>query len=249
MKCTPSTAPPWTPTSTIAGHNITVTMSAAIMDFFDIHEDQSPPQSYDIAAEDRSDLFEEPNDPDNDPPSDQETELSVPSDSDSDAGSEVDDAVAEDIEKFTNTFKGISTRFRLINRIGEGTFSTVYKAEDLYYDVYHNDWDLDPPEREASKWSSPPLKKRRTGDGATSMSRPSGRKPQYVAIKKIYVTSSPNRIQNELELLYDLRGCDSVCPLITAFRHQDQVVAVLPYFRHVDFRVRTFSHLCCKCGS
>lgn len=62
------------------------------------------------------------------------------------------------------------------------------------------------------------------------------RRPKYVAIKKIYVTSSPSRILNELELLNDLRGCDSVCPLITAFRHTDQVVAVLPYFRHTDFR-------------
>lgn len=61
-------------------------------------------------------------------------------------------------------------------------------------------------------------------------------RPKYVAIKKIYVTSSPSRILNELELLNDLRGCDSVCPLITAFRHTDQVVAVLPYFRHADFR-------------
>jgi cell division control protein 7 len=62
------------------------------------------------------------------------------------------------------------------------------------------------------------------------------RRPRYVAIKKIYVTSSPSRILNELELLNDLRGFDSVCPLITAFRHTDQVVAVLPYFRHTDFR-------------
>ena len=58
-----------------------------------------------------------------------------------------------------------------------------------------------------------------------------------MAIKKIYVTSSPMRIHNELELLHDLRGQKSVCPLITAFRHHDQVVAVLPYFRHQDFRV------------
>jgi cell division control protein 7 len=62
------------------------------------------------------------------------------------------------------------------------------------------------------------------------------RRPKYVAIKKIYVTSSPSRILNELDLLFDLRGCNSVCPLITAFRSTDQVVAVLPYFRHTDFR-------------
>ena len=48
------------------------------------------------------------------------------------------------------------------------------------------------------------------------------------------------RIQNELELLYDLRGCKAVCPLITACRYQDQVIAVLPHFRHQDFRVPRF---------
>ena len=57
-----------------------------------------------------------------------------------------------------------------------------------------------------------------------------------MAIKKIYVTSSPIRIFNELELLYDLRDSPNVCPLITAFRHLDQVIAVLPYFQHHDFR-------------
>lgn len=62
------------------------------------------------------------------------------------------------------------------------------------------------------------------------------KKPKYVAIKKIYVTSSPFRILNELDLLNDLRGADSICPLITAFRSKDQVVAVLPYFHHTDFR-------------
>jgi cell division control protein 7 len=103
-----------------------------------------------------------------------------------------------------------------------GTFSTVYKAEDLEYNKYDNNWDID--EREDRKWSSPNRRR-----------RPS-RRPHYVAIKKIYVTSSPIRIFNELELLYDLRDSDSVCPLITAFRHTDQVVAVLPYFQHHDFR-------------
>ncbi|KAH0565322.1 hypothetical protein GP486_001283 [Trichoglossum hirsutum] len=147
-----------------------------------------------------------------------------------------DEAVQDDIEKFKNTFKGIAQRFRLINRIGEGTFSTVYKAEDLLYDNYDNQWDIE--QKDVSKWAPPPLKRRRMGDGPMPPTRAHSRnqKPKYVAIKKIYVTSSPIRTQNELELLHDLRGCDSVCPLITAFRYQDQVVAVLPYFKHMDFR-------------
>src|SRR3954463_6686304 len=97
-----------------------------------------------------------------------------------------------------------------------GTFSTVYKAEDLEYNKYNNRWDID--ERENRKWMSPNSRKR------------SSKRPHYVAIKKIYVTSSPIRIFNELDLLHDLRNSDSVCPLITAFRHLDQVVAILPYF-------------------
>lgn len=123
-----------------------------------------------------------------------------------------------------------------------GTFSTVYKAEDLQYDKYYNDWD----DRERDdRETPPPHKKRRVGSAQVSEARPSKalRKPRYVALKKIYVTSSPVRIHNELAILHDLQGCKSVCPLITAFRHLDQVVAVLPYFPHTDFRLQYRSFL------
>ncbi|KAF2232770.1 kinase-like protein [Viridothelium virens] len=138
---------------------------------------------------------------------------------------EIDDYVIEDMQKFQDSFKGITRRYRLINRIGEGTFSTVYKAEDLHYDAYQNDWDVEA--KENAKWSSPSSRRRMFAHR---------QKPHCVAIKKIYATSSPGRILNELELLHDLRDSTSVCPLITAFRHQDQVIAVLPYFQHRDFR-------------
>lgn len=100
----------------------------------------------------------------------------------------------------------------------------MYKAEDLMYNRYVNDWDFD------TFSLRPTFRRRKQGLRQT-------RRPKYVAIKKIYVTSSPARIQNELELLHDLSGSPDVVPLITAFRHQDQVVAILPYFKHVDFRV------------
>ncbi|KAI5790369.1 kinase-like domain-containing protein [Pyronema domesticum] len=133
--------------------------------------------------------------------------------SEEDEGAATDPYVIEEMEKFQATFKNIDKRFRLINKIGEGTFSSVYKAEDLEYHKYDNSWDFD------------------------DVPRRNGARPiKYVAIKKIYVTSSPARIQNELELLHDLTGHKSVVPIITAFRHQDQVVAILPYFAHVDFR-------------
>lgn len=122
-----------------------------------------------------------------------------------------------------------------------GTFSTVYKAEDLLYDHYQNDWDTFQHIRD-DNLTNLPTKRRRVEGESNRIFSVKRRRPRYVALKKIYVTSSPLRIQNELELLHDLRGCRSVCPLITAFRYQDQVVAVLPFFPHTDFRIqyRTF---------
>lgn len=106
----------------------------------------------------------------------------------------------------------------------EGTFSTVYKAVDLQYGLFKNDWDYEAKEAQLySPHSKRPLRQK-------------DRRTHFVAIKKIYVTSSPMRIMNELDLLHDLRNCTHIAPLITAFRHQDQVVAILPYFSHQDFR-------------
>ncbi|ODH27735.1 CDC7 protein kinase [Paracoccidioides brasiliensis] len=175
-------------------------------------------------------------------PTDEDTRsVGTEEQSDLSEDSELDEpyeSVAEDMRKLESTFKGISSRYRLINRTGEGTFSTVYKAEDLLYDQYENDWDWERKldEQDHDRDMDPSDKPR------SKSNRRGKRRRHYVALKKIYVTSSPSRIQNELELLNNLYGSRSVCPLITAFRHLDQVIAVLPYFPHTDFRVqyRTF---------
>lgn len=107
-------------------------------------------------------------------------------------------------------FERVTNEYYLISKIGEGTFSTVYKAEDCFQDLHDNSW-LD--------------------------SRGGNRNERYyVAIKRIYVTSSPQRIFNELDILQSLQLSDNVLPIITAFRHEDQVFIVLPYFKHPDFR-------------
>lgn len=151
----------------------------------------------------------------------------------SDEDDHIDLSVRDDMEKLNKTFPSFKDNYRLIKRIGEGTFSTVYKAEDIRYHHYHNHWDLDAKE---SQWTPPPLTTASHSRSNSHSRPPTRRKPKFVAIKKIYVTSSPSRIFNELELLHDLQDSHSVCPLITAFRQSDQVVAILPYFRHQDFR-------------
>jgi cell division control protein 7 len=75
-----------------------------------IHED--PPED---AVEHASDLDETEEDTGSD------SELSQADEHMSDE--EIEEAVAEDIERFESTFEGISDRYRLINRIGEGKLS------------------------------------------------------------------------------------------------------------------------------
>lgn len=107
-------------------------------------------------------------------------------------------------------FERVTDKYRLVSKIGEGTFSTVYKAEDVLQHMYDDRW-----------------VEQRGGTRNASY---------YVAIKRIYVTSSPQRIYNELDILRSLSCSDNVLPMITAFRHEDQVFIVLPYFKHPDFR-------------
>ncbi|KAJ2969965.1 hypothetical protein NQ176_g8405 [Zarea fungicola] len=193
---------------------------------FDIHED--------AATEETEMMLDDDNIEDLDPAALEDHEGAEEEQEDEDeydesSGEEnIEDSVQADMDKLQRDFPGFHDKYRLIKRIGEGTFSTVFKAEDLRYDHYDNDWDF---EDESAKWTPPPLKR-----NSSHSSQRTKKKPRFVAIKKIYVTSSPARILNELELLHDLRQCPSVCPLITAFRQTDQVVAILPYFRHGDFR-------------
>jgi len=59
----------------------------------------------------------------------------------------------------------------------------------------------------------------------------------FVAIKRILVTSAPRRVMNEIVIMETCRGCRHVAQLITAFGHEDQVLAVMPYQKSEEFKV------------
>lgn len=131
----------------------------------------------------------------------------------------VDDAeIQDEIQKFYESFDNLRDNFELLDKIGAGTFSSVYKAIDLRYNDFVNDWEYS----EGKKIIYDPAKE-------ASIFK-------FVAIKRIYVTSSASRIMNELKILKDLDGLPNIAPLITAMRCNDQVVAVVPYFENTDFR-------------
>ncbi|KAK8850506.1 hypothetical protein IAR55_004424 [Kwoniella newhampshirensis] len=129
-------------------------------------------------------------------------------------------AIKRDIKAFTESLSLLSEGvngyrpYRIVDRLGEGTFSSVYLAHDCLNQSFSNEY-----------WSGQP------DDGHQEST-----KEVRVALKKILVTSSPARIENELAILENLRGCRNVSQLITAFREEDQVIIVLPFHRSDDFR-------------
>ncbi|KAJ2376582.1 Cell division control protein 7 [Coemansia sp. RSA 2607] len=156
-------------------------------------------------------------------------------DSDDDFGADGDvdvENTAEEIEELEKLIPGLATQYKLMGKIGEGTFSTVYKAIDLQHDRFDNSsWTMifDDSDNETGE--------KQGGNGIRrGKARRKGRRARVVAIKKIYVTSSPARIANEISILNDLRGSRYIAPLVTAMRREDQVVVVLPYFPNNDFR-------------
>lgn len=132
---------------------------------------------------------------------------------------EIEDEIA-DLEE---AMPQLSQDYKVVDRLGTGTFSSVYKAVDLgYHTKWHNTtWLGRQPSSSSAHYQSVPKL-----PGTKVM----------VAIKRIYVTSNPERIRNEVSIMEDCRGCRHVSQLITAFRQQDQVVAIMPYHRNEDFR-------------
>ncbi|KAL4251096.1 hypothetical protein ABKN59_005629 [Abortiporus biennis] len=170
----------------------------------------------DVDADLDEEPFEEDEDDEDDALTDEETTILL-------KPPEEQEEIVEEIADLEACVPQLTPDYKLIDRLGTGTFSSVYKAIDL---GYHTKWDNTP-------WhgSHPPS----SSAYYQTRPKPSGSKV-YVAVKRIYVTSGPERIRNEISIMEDCRSCRHVSQLITAFRQYDQVVAIMPYHKNDDFR-------------
>ncbi|RDB20032.1 Cell cycle serine/threonine-protein kinase hsk1 [Hypsizygus marmoreus] len=169
-------------------------------------------------AQDDNDIDDDAHDNESDTPEETDEEMTLYLKS-----SEERAEIEEEIADLENAVPQLTIDYKIVDRLGTGTFSSVYKAIDL---GYHDKWDN-------TSWQGhhPP------SSSAYYQSAPHPRDQKvFVAIKRIYVTSSPERIRNEISIMEDCRGCRHISQLITAFRHDDQVVAIMPYHRNEDFR-------------
>eukprot|EP00842_Homolaphlyctis_polyrhiza_P001563 jgi/Hompol1/2407/HPOL_002909-RA len=110
----------------------------------------------------------------------------------------------------------------IFDKIGEGTFSSVYKAIDLNHYRHPHPWCLD-------HIDACTRKRELEASGNTLCALQIARRSNcsVVALKRIYPTSSPMRIFNEIRILDMLSDHPNICPIVTVIRHEDQVALVL----------------------
>ncbi|KAI9475839.1 MAG: kinase-like domain-containing protein [Benjaminiella poitrasii] len=151
---------------------------------------------------------------------------------------EEQEKVVENIESLMANVTCLENYYKLVDRIGFGTFSTVYLAEDIRHNLYNND-----------EWRIPLIRSEHLNDirpGEESSNESEDYQhllendhddwSEFVALKHIYSTSSPNRIAKEVQIMKILKGTLCVSPLITAFRERENIFMVMPYINHDDFK-------------
>lgn len=155
-------------------------------------------------------------------------------------------AFDKELDDFCEGFPSLLDQYIPVERIGEGTFSAVYKAIDVNFFARDNSsWfhsSLQDPDDlvlyclSLTQRLHPKTKLQQALKQYFQTQLPPGKEPHFVALKRINVTSSPERVKDELQFLRSLGGLRNVIPLITALRYEDQAIAVYPFFKHVDFR-------------
>lgn len=148
------------------------------------------------------------------------------------------------------SFSEISNKFFALEKIGEGTFSSVYKAKMVVDDIYFSKISQDRKSPISSSsgrspspflFSSPDESKEKnifsaqTSDNGAPESE-FWKNDEFLALKRIHPTCHPNRILNEISHLKKLGGKRHVIPLISGLREKDQVTLVFPFFNHDKFK-------------
>ena len=138
--------------------------------------------------------------------------------------------IREEIQDFEETYATFDD-FKILDKIGEGTCSSVYLA-----------WDKKHYRHDNSSWCHDhiDLSKRKRFNIPTYKTALEKSSCGFVALKRIYANSSASRIETELRLLKTLGNHPSIANLVGVMREQDQVVAILSYFHHDNFKVIGF---------
>lgn len=117
----------------------------------------------------------------------------------------------------------INQYFKIVDKLGEGTFSKVYKAV------------LRRPYRSSNHNANSELSG--SSDSSTSHHQVSSNSSsdEAFALKYIIPIVKPGRIAKELRFLRDLQGLSNVIPIRACFFHGGHAVIVMPIIDHDKF--------------
>ncbi|CAG8624658.1 18114_t:CDS:2 [Acaulospora morrowiae] len=140
-------------------------------------------------------------------------------------------ALRKEIDELLKNFPEFDGKFDVIERVGNGSFGSVYRARNLEHKAAGR-----ADSAYGSRSPSPSLvdtkahgKKRKFEEGPQKSYK-------YVAIKKIIAISSVHRIKNEISVLKELRGHENIIQILSAHRYEDEVLVITPHIEHDEFK-------------
>ncbi|KAI8847530.1 kinase-like domain-containing protein [Chytridium lagenaria] len=111
-------------------------------------------------------------------------------------------------DQFCN-FPEVTYNYRVLERVGQGTFSLVYKAVDIHHHKWENSW---------------------CKCGSESNSVGGAIVCGLVAIKLLHRSASTERIYGEINTLHRVKQNPNVAPLLRVHRCEGQIALILPYY-------------------
>jgi serine/threonine protein kinase len=137
--------------------------------------------------------------------------------------------------------RSLESEYELLERIGEGTFSSVFRARRR--DAADADADTDADIVRVANVASTSIAAATAAAAASAAAATTSAASTtaddlaaYVAVKRVYSTSSPARIENEIAHLVKLNGEHGVVKLLQVYRQDNDVALVMPLFDFVPFK-------------
>jgi cell division control protein 7 len=134
-----------------------------------------------------------------------------------------DEQLVKSVHKFRNDFPLLEDWYHIVSATGEGTFSTVYRAVDNYYHLCDKSWD----------WAcNTPAFVEYCPEAGTKVEK------RFVALKRIYSNTSPDRVATEIEMLRLLRY-DLALSLVSSYR-VDSDRLLFPSLHIIGSRIQSY---------
>ncbi|RHZ75991.1 hypothetical protein Glove_208g138 [Diversispora epigaea] len=125
----------------------------------------------------------------------------------------MDSSDENNISQLLENFPDMKDKYKVIEKVGSGSYGSVYKALNLKYKNYR-------------KTRSQQKRKNEETDDYY----------KYIAIKKIVAICGVDLIKNEISILKAIKGQENIIYLLSAFRCKDEIIIITPHYEFDIFK-------------